>query len=106
MFLIEFLNSLLVESRHLHAVDFKALLVDGVNDLSHIHVSIRLDSSKGSLPLVFEMISSMDITVVHNLKNSRHNSNLSSLEEIIKLHGGNLLSLKEGSLVFAVKHLN
>lgn len=96
----------MVESRHLHAVDFIALLVDGVNDLSHVHVSIRLDSSKSSLPLVFEMISSMDIAVVHHLKNSRHNRNLSSLEEVIKLNRGNLLSLKEGPLVFAVKHLN
>jgi hypothetical protein len=106
VFSIEFLNSLLVESRHLHAVDFIALLVDGVNDLSHVHISVRLDSSKGSLPLVFEMVSSVDITVVHHLKNSRHNSHVSSLEEIIKLNLGNLLSLKEGSLVLAVEHLN
>lgn len=106
MFSIEFLNSLWVESRHLHAVDFIPLLVDSVNDLSHIHVTIRLDSSKSSLPLVFEMVSSMDITVVHHLKNSRHNCHISALEEIIKLDLGNLLSLKEGSLVLTVKHLN
>lgn len=93
MFSVEFSNSVLVESRHLQAVDLKALLVNLVNHFSHVHVAIGLDSSESPLPLVLEMVSSVDITVVHHLKNSRHNSHVGSLEEIVQLHLGDLLSL-------------
>jgi hypothetical protein len=106
MLSIELFDALLVESRHFHAVDLEALLINSVNDLSHIHVAIGLDSSEGSLSLVFKMVSSVHITVVHNLKNSRHDIHVSSLEEIVKLHCGNLLSLQEGPLVLAVEHLD
>jgi 3-dehydroquinate dehydratase len=106
MLSVELFDAVLVESRHLHAVDLKALLINSVNDLTHVHVAIRLDSSEGSLSLVFEMVSSVHITVVHDLKNSRHDSHVSALEEVVKVDLGNLLSLEEGSLVLAVEHLN
>jgi hypothetical protein len=106
VFSIELDDRLLVESRHLHAVDFKALLVDRVDDLAHAHISVRLDGSESSLTLVFKMVSSVHISVVHHLKNSSHNCHLGALEEIIELHHGDLLSLEERSLVLAVEHLD
>jgi hypothetical protein len=67
MLFVEYFASLLRVSRHLHSVDFKSSFADIINNFTHVHVSIRLDSSESSLPLVFEMVSSVHITVVHNL---------------------------------------
>lgn len=67
MLLVECFDSLLRVSRHLHSVDFETSFADIIDNFTHVHVSIRLDSSKSSLPLVFEMVSSVHITVVHNL---------------------------------------
>ena len=106
MLAIELLTSLFVEARHLHFIEYEALGLDCVNDLSHLGVAVWLNHGKGALSLGLEFSPGGNITVIRYFQNARQNCNLSSNEEIIELQSWDLLLLEEDAPILHIEHLN
>lgn len=102
---IEPFSSLAIEARHLQFVDHEATCLNFVNDLTHLSVAVWLDHGEGSLASLLEVSSGCNITVVHDLQDSREDRYLSVQEEVIKLNRRDLLFLKEDARVLDIPHL-
>lgn len=90
MFLIEMSACGLVESRHLGIVDLEACLSDAVENLTHVFVTVWLDHCKGATPINLKLLAGMNIAIVCNPEDTRKDSDLRALEEIVKTDGRDL----------------
>lgn len=69
MLLVELIGELRsCEFAHLQLGDGETVLVNGVNDLPSLGVTVRLDHGKGSLSLALEIVLGEDVAILDELK--------------------------------------
>ena len=106
MLTIECFTSGAIETGHLQFVDDEAVVLNSVDNLAHLCVTVRLDHGECPLARLLKVFASVYISVVKNAKHARQNCDLSADEEIIELDAWDLLLLKELTVVLDVVHLH
>lgn len=70
MFSIKLTSCLLCKFRHFHPVYFKPIILNCINNLPNIWVSIWLNHSKCPLSINFKLPSCSNIAIIHDFKDS------------------------------------
>lgn len=89
------------ELAHLQFRNGETVLINGVDDLAGLSVTVGLDHGKGPLSLVFKIVLGEDVSVFYELKLSRMHVDDTSNIEILKVDTA-CHSLHEHSSVFDV----
>jgi len=78
MLSVELGDRVFVEFGHLELIDLETPLLNGINDLAHLLIRIRLDHSEGGFSLNRLLLGSCDVPVFLHFKHSGEDCHLRS----------------------------
>lgn len=94
------------EFSHAQLRDHKSVLVDGVEDLSSVHVDVGLNQGEGALLVCSKVGASKHISVINKLELSGEDSDHAAEEKFIHADVSARHSLEEHLAGLEVEHLN